>query len=151
MRQIDTQAYISALRDVVNEGHDVSLIISGSSMAPFLVHHRDSILIGKPTEPLKRGDMVFYQRTTGQFVMHRIRRVRKEGLYIIGDAQTETEGPVKPEQVFAIVKKVQRKGKWIGPEDKWWKFFATVWLRVIPLRRVILRGMGIAKTILRPL
>ncbi len=142
MRTIDTQAYLSTLKEVVNEGNDVSLIISGGSMSPFLVHHRDAILIGKPTEPLKRGDMVFYQRATGQYVMHRIRWVRPEGLYIIGDAQTVTEGPVNPKWVFAIVKKVQRKGKWIGPEDRWWRFFATVWLWVVPLRRVILWGVG---------
>ena len=139
MRELDTRSYISALREMVREGHEVSLIISGSSMAPFLVHHRDSILIGPIKGPLKRGDMVFYERETGQFVMHRIRKVRKEGLYIIGDAQTETEGPLSPERVFAIVKSVQRKGKWVGPEDRWWKFFATTWLRLIPLRPLILR------------
>ena len=147
MREIDTRAYISTLREMVREGHEVSLIISGSSMAPFLVHHRDSILIGPITDELKRGDMVFYERESGQFVMHRIRKVKKEGLYLIGDAQTITEGPLNPERVFAIVKNVQRKGKWVGPEDRWWKFFATTWLRLIPLRPFILELYGIGKIV----
>lgn len=139
MREIDTRAYISTLREMVREGHEVSLMISGSSMAPFLVHHRDSILIGPVTRPLKRGDMAFYERPTGQFVMHRIRWVRKEGVYLIGDAQTVTEGPLDTERVFAVVKSVRRKGRWVGPEDRWWRFFATTWLKVIPLRPVILK------------
>ena len=147
MREIDTRAYISTLREMVREGHEVSLIISGSSMAPFLVHHRDSILIGPITDELKRGDMVFYERESGQFVMHRIRKVRKEGLYLIGDAQTITEGPLNPNRVFAIVKSVQRKGKWVGPKDRWWKFFATTWLRLIPLRPFILKIYGIGKLV----
>lgn len=139
MKKLDTNAYISTLRELVNEGQEVRLIISGSSMSPFLIHERDSIIFSKPEGPLKRGDMVFYQRPNGQFVMHRILHVKPEGLYIIGDAQTEIEGPVDPSCVFATVKRVNRKGKWIGPSDFWWKFFATVWLWVIPIRGYIIR------------
>ena len=139
MRRVDTDAYVSMLRDLVNEGKECRLLISGSSMAPFLVHERDSILFSKPDRELRRGDMVFYQRDNGQYVMHRILHVRPEGLYIIGDAQTEVEGPVKPEQVFALVTKVNRKGKWVGPGNFWWWFFSTVWLRLFPVRRLILK------------
>lgn len=139
MRRVDTDAYVSMLRDLVNEGKECRLLISGSSMAPFLVHERDSILFSKPDRELRRGDMVFYQRDNGQFVMHRILHVKTEGLYIIGDAQTEVEGPVRPEQVFALVTKVNRKGKWIGPGNFWWWFFSTVWLRLFPIRRLILK------------
>ena len=139
MRRVDTDAYVSMLRDLVNEGKECRLLISGSSMAPFLVHERDSILFSKPDRELRRGDMVFYQRDNGQYVMHRILKVKPEGLYIIGDAQTEVEGPVKPEQVFALVTKVNRKGKWVGPGNFWWWFFSTVWLRLFPVRRLILK------------
>lgn len=139
MRRLDTDAYVSALRDLVNEGKECRLLISGSSMAPFLVHERDSIIFSKPQRELQRGDMVFYQRETGQFVMHRILHVKPEGLYIVGDAQTEIEGPVNPKQVFAVVTKAQRKGKWIGPGDFWWWFFRTVWIRLVPVRKIILK------------
>ena len=139
MRRLDTDAYVSALRDLVNEGKECRLLISGSSMAPFLVHERDSIIFSKPQRELQRGDMVFYQRETGQFVMHRILHVKPEGLYIVGDAQTEIEGPVNPKQVFAVVTKAQRKGKWIGPGDFWWWFFRTVWLWLVPVRKIILK------------
>lgn len=139
MRRLDTDAYVSALRDLVNEGKECRLLISGSSMAPFLVHERDSIIFSKPQRELERGDMVFYQRETGQFVMHRILHVKPEGLYIVGDAQTEIEGPVNPSQVFAVVTRAQRKGKWIGPGDFWWWFFRTVWLRLVPVRKIILK------------
>jgi hypothetical protein len=139
MRRLDTDAYVSALRDLVNEGKECRLLISGSSMAPFLVHERDSIIFSKPQRELQRGDMVFYQRETGQFVMHRILHVKPEGLYIVGDAQTEIEGPVNPSQVFAVVTRAQRKGKWIGPGDFWWWFFRTVWIRLVPVRKIILK------------
>lgn len=145
MRKLDTDAYISTLRDLVNQGKEVRLIISGSSMTPFLVHERDSILFSKPDSPLKRGDMVFYQRENGQFVMHRILHVKPEGLYIIGDAQVEIEGPVNPSCVFARITKVNRKGKWIGPGQFWWWFFQHIWLSIIPLRPYILKIFSLIK------
>ena len=56
--------------------------------------------------------------------MHRIHHINKEGkLFIIGDAQVDMEGPIDKEQVFAIITKVKRKGKWITPGDFWWEFF----------------------------
>lgn len=139
MRELDTREYISTLRDLVKEGHDVSLIVSGSSMSPFLIHHRDTIIFGPVEGSLRRGDMVFYERPSGQYVMHRVRRVRPEGLYLIGDAQTQTEGPLSPSCVFAIVKAVRRNGLLLDDKSWQWRFFATIWLRVIPLRPLIIK------------
>lgn len=144
MRKVDTNEYISVLRELTEEGKEVSLLIAGNSMSPFLIHERDYICFKKPDRELRKGDMVFYQRKTGQFVMHRICKVKKDGLYIVGDAQIEIEGPVGQEQIFAIVTKVKRKNRWIEPGDFWWEFFEHVWINIIPIRRVIIRVYGIA-------
>lgn len=139
MREVDAQEYIAVLRELIEEGHQVSLLISGSSMSPFLIHHRDTIYFKKPDRELKVGDMVFYRRGNGKYVMHRIRRIRPEGFYMIGDAQWGIEGPLQREQIFGLITAVERKGKLIQPGDFWWEFFAKVWLRIIPLRRLIQR------------
>jgi hypothetical protein len=143
IREVDNDKYMSMLRSLTEEGRDVSLLISGSSMAPFLVHHRDYILFGKPNRELKKGDMVFFQRLNGYYVMHRILRVRPEGYYIVGDAQTDIEGPIRREQIFGLIKKVQRKGKWIDGHDFWWKFFEKIWINIVPLRPYVLKVLGI--------
>lgn len=139
MREVDAQEYIAVLRELIEEGHQVSLLISGSSMSPFLIHHRDTIYFKKPDRELRVGDMVFYRRGNGKYVMHRIRRIRPEGFYMIGDAQWEIEGPLQREQIFGLITAVERKDKLIQPGDFWWEFFAKVWLRIIPLRRLIQR------------
>lgn len=143
MKTIDTRGYVSALRELTDEGREVRMLISGSSMSPFLAHGRDSICFRKPDRPLRRGDMVFFQRTNGQFVMHRVCRVRPEGYYLVGDAQTQIEGPIQREQIFALITRVNRKGRWLGPEDFWWRFFETVWLGLIPLRPALVRLYGL--------
>ena len=142
MRKVDTMEYVSVLRELTEQGKEVSLIISGNSMSPFLMHERDVIYFKKPDRKLRRGDMVFYQRKTGQFVMHRIWKVKEDGFYIVGDAQKEIEGPVQQEQIFALITKVMRKGKWLGPGDFWWEFFEKIWIRIVPIRGLIRNVYG---------
>ena len=139
MRNVDTRQYVSTLRELVREGKEVSMLITGSSMSPFLLSHKDTICFKAPWRPLRRGDMVFYERDSGQFVMHRICKVKKDGLYIVGDAQRDIEGPVQPAQVFAAVTKVMRRGQWVGPGNFWWEFYEHIWIRLVVFRPVIFR------------
>ena len=145
MKVVDTREYVSVLKELVEEGKEVSMLIAGSSMSPFLGHERDYIFFKKPEAPIKRGDMVFYQRRNGQYIMHRVWKVNEKGYYIVGDAQTEIEGPVEKSQIFAVVTRVKRKEKWIGPGNFWWEFFEHIWIRLVPFRRSIIRIYGKVK------
>ena len=145
IRQVDIHEYLPVLIDIINQGKDVSLIVSGSSMAPFLCHHRDTIIISKPDSKFKKGMMVFYTRDNGQYVMHRIHHIKNDDLYIVGDNQIEKEGPIKQEKVFGVIHKVIRKGKILTHGDFWWEFFEHVWIRIIPLRRILVKLYGIWK------
>ena len=142
-RVVDTNEYVSVLRELAEEGRVVSMLIAGSSMSPFLCHNRDYIYFTKPDRELHRGDMVFYQRDTGQYVMHRIYKRKKDGYYMVGDAQTQIEGPLRRDQIFALIIKVKRKGKIIRPGNFWWEFFEHVWIRIIPLRKVVEKGYSL--------
>ncbi len=136
-RMVDTREYVSVLREIAEEGRVVSMRIAGSSMSPFLCHGRDYIYFARPDRELKKGDMVFYQRDNGQYVMHRIYKVGSGGYYTVGDAQTQIEGPLRREQIFARVIRVKRKDKILEPGDFWWEFFEHVWIRIIPLRSAV--------------
>lgn len=134
-RIVNNDVYLPVLVDLLAEGHTVNLLISGSSMTPFLADKRDTIIISPPDGHFCRGDMVFYQRLNGRYIMHRVHHVGPDGsLYIVGDAQTEIEGPVRPEQVFGVIRQAIRKGKLIDRRDFWWFFFEKVWIRMVPLR-----------------
>lgn len=138
MKVVDTYEYVSVLKELTEQGSNVSMLIAGNSMSPFLVHQRDYIYFEKPKRALKKGDMVFFQRRSGQYVMHRICKVRKDGRYdIIGDNQQMIEEGISREQIFALITGVKRKGKMTGPGDFWWEFFEKIWIRIIPLRPVV--------------
>lgn len=149
-RVVDTNEYVSVLREIAESGKVVSLRIFGGSMTPFLAHGRDYIYFTKPDRELRRGDMVFYQRQNGQYVMHRIYKKKADGYYIVGDAQAEIEGPIAESQIFARIVKVKQKDRLLQPGDFWWEFFEHVWIRIVPLRMPIVRlYTAVVKTVRR--
>lgn len=140
IREVDIHEYLPVLIDIINTGKDVNLLISGSSMTPFLCHKRDTIIISKPDDHFYRGQMVFYIRDTGQYVMHRIHHIDRKGyLFIVGDAQIDIEGPIRKDQVFGVINKVIRKGKLIEKGNFWWDFFENVWIRIVPIRPYLVK------------
>ncbi|MDD6559551.1 MAG: S24/S26 family peptidase [Lactimicrobium massiliense] len=138
VKYVDTREYVSVLRDIVKQGREVCVVVSGSSMAPFLVHRRDVVYFKSPWRALKKGDIVFYQRDNGQFVLHRIVGVHDGVFDLLGDNQTEVEHGVRSDQIFGLVTGVKRKGKMISPGSFWWWFFAHVWTHMIPVRHVVM-------------
>ena len=112
-RIVDIDTYMPVLRELLEQEKEVSLVITGNSMSPFLVHQRDEILISPPDGTWKKGDMAFFQRLDGQYVMHRILKVTKDKeCFFVGDGQVLVEGPIYPEQIFGKITSVKRKGKW---------------------------------------
>ncbi len=146
---VDTAVYLETLCSLVREGKQVSLPVSGGSMLPFLAGTRDSVLLSAPEGRLKKGDIYLYQRRSGQFVLHRLYRIKNGRCYFIGDAQTVPEGPLSQEQIRAKVVAAVRKGKQITPANLIWKFYRSLWIRMIPLRPAVIRLVSVLKKGLR--
>lgn len=142
---LGTREYIDILRTVIDEGKEVNMRVLGSSMAPFVVHERDTIYFKRPERKLKKGDIAFFQRNNGQYVVHRIYKVKGDEYYFVGDNQTLIEGPIEKGQIFATVTRVIRKGKEIRPGDLWWLFFEKIWINMIPLRRITIKAYGLIR------
>ncbi len=142
MKVVDTQQYISMLRELLEAGQTVSLPVAGNSMLPFLADKRDSVTLRRADSPLKVGDIALYQRENEDFILHRVCRVTHEGFFAVGDAQQLIEGPLGPGCVLGRVTAVRRKEKILGPGSFWWEFFEHIWIRMIPVRRRIMGLYG---------
>lgn len=138
-KKVPVAALAVLMRELLKQGR-VRLTVSGASMVPFLVHQRDSVLVSKPGGKLRRGDIVFYQRPGGAYIMHRIVKIGKNGLLsLCGDAQTCIETSVAPGQVFGIINTAYRKGKKIDTGSFIWWIFRVPWRYLLPVRPKILR------------
>ena len=143
-RIVDIYTYMPVVREILSQGKETSITITGNSMSPFLIHGRDEILISPPDGKWKKGDMAFFVRDNGQYIMHRICKVDQNGdCYFVGDAQQLIEGPIRPEQMFGKITRVKRKGVWIDEKDFWWKFFERIWIHIIPLRPACCKLYGL--------
>lgn len=142
-RMVDIHEYMPVLRELIEQGKEVSITITGNSMMPFMIHGRDQVLIEKPSDTWKKGDIGFFQRSNGDYVLHRICRIDGNGdCWFVGDGQAVIEGPIRRNQIFGKVTAVKRKDKWVRPGDFWWEFFRCFWLKVIPLRPLLCRIYG---------
>ena len=143
LRVEEPRVLMPKLLALLEETESVPLVISGSSMSPFLVHRRDTVYLSRVCRTLKKGDMILFRRDSGDYILHRILRT-ENGLYtLIGDAQNWVE-PVREDQILALVTAVRRKGRLLTEGSFRWIFFEKIWLRMIPLRRPIMKLYALA-------
>ena len=134
VRVLEPEQLMEPLLALLEEEAVVPLVITGSSMTPFLVHDRDTVYLTKASHPLKRGDMALYRRDNGACILHRVYRAEQNSYTMVGDAQTMLEPGIRPDQVKAVVSAVRRKGKLLKKGSFWWDFFEILWIRMVPLR-----------------
>lgn len=134
VRSVDADLLVEDLLQTLTHTEPVPLVISGSSMAPFLVHGRDTVFLSKLTRRAKRGDMVLYRRAGGQYILHRVYRAEEKTLQLIGDGQVSIEPGIWHSQVLAVVTAVRRKDKLLKPGHPVWAFYEKIWIRLIRCR-----------------
>lgn len=98
--QMDLAALMPTIREVIDVGGVFRLYPRGISMQPLLVAGEDSIELGA-AEPYAVGDVLLYRRKSGQFVLHRLIAVRRDGLVFCGDNQRMLEYDVPKSAVLA--------------------------------------------------
>lgn len=85
-------------------GKNVIVPAKGNSMRPLLRNRKDSIVLtAYKGEPLFVGDAVFYKRSNGGYVLHRIVSLHENGSFtLMGDNQCQSESGITAEQIIAV-------------------------------------------------
>ncbi|MGM9642189.1 MAG: S24/S26 family peptidase [Eubacteriales bacterium] len=107
---IDPEHSGDELAALLSDGAAIPVVVTGSSMLPFLKEGTDTVWLEKKSA-YKRGRIVFFRRENGSFVLHRVRKCLPDGRMLMnGDAQSWCE-IINPDQALAEVVAVTRKGK----------------------------------------
>ncbi len=131
IQEMTPEIFANAVLPAIREGGSFVLTVTGFSMAPTL-RPGDPVLLAS-WEKIRVGDILLFQRQSGEFILHRCVRVRGDRLTMNGDAQVWTE-EISKTQVRAKAVKRCRGGKW-GPFNPLW---AALWRYARPFRRLIL-------------
>ncbi len=105
------------IREKLKNGGKVKIKPRGTSMLPMIRQDIDEVELIKPSGRLKKYDIPFYKRKSGQFVLHRIIKVRKNDYVLCGDNQTQPEYGITDDMIFAVVSGYYCDGKYISVKD----------------------------------
>ena len=122
---------------------------SGVSMYPLIRREGDLIVIKKIDGDLKKYDVPLFRRNTGEYVLHRIVKV-KDGKYDIrGDNCIYSEKGIEKSAVIGVLDAVVRGGKEIKMETPGQKAYARLWCAIYYPRALFMRLKQIINRILK--
>ncbi|MBO4940775.1 MAG: S24/S26 family peptidase [Clostridia bacterium] len=98
------------MEEKLNSGGKVTFKPHGISMLPLIRQGRDSVVIEKIDRNAKIGDVIFFRRPNGQFVLHRVIGKDKNGYILCGDNQWQKERGVREEWIIGIMIGILRDG-----------------------------------------
>lgn len=123
------------IEQLLKDGHPIQIKPQGYSMYPLFVPGRDEAVI-EPVQPedLRRNDVALYRRDGSILVLHRILKVTADGFYLVGDNQSEIEGPLRPDQFRGRLTTVIRNGHVISVRNPVYRMLTFLWLFLRPVR-----------------
>lgn len=136
------------IEQLLSDGNAIRVKPQGYSMYPLFVPGRDEAIISPLPHPpagIKRGDIVLYRRQGSILVLHRIWKIRREGIFLVGDNQTDVEGPLPYSQMRGILTSFVRKGKEVSVRHPVYVLYSAVWLCLRPFRRKIQKFANLMK------
>lgn len=125
--------------DVLNTRGKLIYTNVGTSMMPLLRQKRDLMIIEKVSNVrCKKYDAVLYKRKNGQYVLHRILKVKKSDYVICGDNCCRREYGVTDDQILGVLTAVVRDGKTITVNDRRYLLYVHLWCDFFHIRVCVL-------------
>ena len=95
------------------EGRDVELMTKGTSMLPFIIGDRDSVILRKETAGSHLpGEIVLARRSPGNYVLHRIVAVSGDKVTLRGDGNISGTESVSQKDILGKVTAI------VGPSGR---------------------------------
>lgn len=117
----------------------------GDSMMPYIKQGRDVLVISEVNGKLNKYDVPLYKRDSGQYVLHRILKVRENDYVICGDNRWNKEYGITDRHIIGILTGVIRDGQEIPVTSRKYRIYVHLWCDLFPVRAFILRACQFVK------
>ncbi len=137
------------IEELLKAGKTVQFHPEGTSMWPLFRNTDDEALVVplqvyRKNGRLKRSDVCLYRSSNSHLRLHRVFRVKEDKVWLVGDHQTEIEGPLDISSVYGIMACYIRKGRSRSCKNIFYRISYGFWLLLRPLRlRIINIGSHI--------
>ena len=144
-----TEIYSSGIvESELSRNGSFASVTKGVSMRPLFSTCRDMIVVKPLASPPKKYDVVLYRGAGGEYILHRIIKVRDD-LYIIRGDNTYSKEYVPKDAVIGVLTSFNRKGKSGSPASFSFKLYSRLWNFIYPLRYLYVKGISVLRRIYR--
>ena len=140
---------MTRFEDVIERDGRLVYTNVGDSMRPLIRQDRDILVIEKPKGRLKKYDVPLYKRDSGQYVLHRVLKVRPDDYVICGDNRYSKEYGISDRHIIGVLTAVVRDGKEMPITDLRYRLYVHLWCDFFPIRAVILKTRRFPKWLKR--
>lgn len=138
LREKPTELFVDGIRELLAEGLPVVFKAKGNSMLPFIRGGQDEVRLVRPVA-VAEGDILLCEVSEKQYVLHRLIRQEGDCLILMGDGNLYGTESCKREDVIGKVVKIIRGGKAIDCRNRSYRWASAFWVKLLPLRRVLLK------------
>ncbi|MDD4609674.1 MAG: S24 family peptidase [Bacteroidaceae bacterium] len=137
---VGNELLMQSIKELIKEGHTVTLTVKGVSMTPFLINQRDSVVIAPlTTSSLNIGTIVLAkEKNRDRYLLHRIVKQRKDGYQLRGDGNCYGTEEIATEDIVGYVKSATRNKVRVDYGTLKWRLLWYIWRYMLPIRRLLL-------------
>lgn len=130
--------YDETVREILESGGRFRIYPKGTSMLPLIRQGIDSVSLMKPENGIKIGDIVFYLRDNGEYVLHRVIKAENRKYTLCGDNQITAEKNIEDRHIIGIAETIYRGEKMITQKNFFYRLYLFLW-RSFFIRRVFIK------------
>ena len=136
---------MTRFEDVIERDGRLIYTNVGDSMRPLIRQDRDILIIEKYEGRLKKYDVPLYKRDSGQYVLHRILKVRRDDYVICGDNRSHSETGITDRHIIGVLTGIIRNGKMLSLKSLKYRLYVHLWCDFFPIRAFIIRVRNFLK------
>ncbi len=136
-RVIANNLLFDQVTELVAQAVQVEIPTKGSSMLPFIVGGRDTLILSQVTD-LRVGDIVLAKLSGERYVVHRIIKIEDSVVTLMGDGNIRGCEYCSTLEVCATVIRIVSKGSSIDCRGARAQRLARLWRMLLPVRRYLL-------------
>ncbi len=130
--------YEETIRTVLDSGGEFRIYPKGTSMLPLIRAGLDSVCLEKAAGNLKQGDIAFYLRDSGEYVLHRVVKAENGHYSMCGDNQLVLEKGLENRHIIGVVTRLYRGEKLLNTKGSGYRLYLFLW-RSFFIRRVFFK------------
>lgn len=146
---VSMEDMIPLIKEQIANNGEVSFTPKGNSMLPMLRNNMDTVVLGSAAGKLKKYQVALYLRDNGQYVLHRVVKVKVDYYVMRGDNQFVDEWGIRDDQIIGIVHSFTRKGRTYSCDSKTYIIYYKLWTATTYVRKYIRKCRRLAGKVKR--